>query len=109
MQADDLDAIERELGIRLPTVYRAAAEAGRLAGLLNADRRSVVAINRAFRNGDFGDRDWPPHMFAFADDGGGNSFCLDLSTGRSRVVCRDHETLELVPEADDFEQWLESM
>ena len=108
MKTEELDAIERALSIRLPRAYRSAAEAGRLQRLLNADHTSVVAINRAFRAGEFGDRDWPHHMFAFADDGGGNHFCLDLSVpGGSHVLCRDHETLELVPEADDFERWLE--
>jgi hypothetical protein len=110
VQADELDAIERALGVRLPPAYRSAAEAGRLQRLLNADPTSVVAINRAFRAGEFGDRDWPHHIVAFADDGGGNHFCLDLSApATSRVLCRDHETLELVAEADDFERWLESI
>ena len=92
----------------MPAAYRAAATSGRLEELPNSDARSVVAITRAFRNGDFGDREWPASLFAFADDGGGNHFCIDLSSPRSRVVCRDHETLELVPESDDFDEWLNS-
>jgi hypothetical protein len=109
VKTDELDSIERALDIRLPRAYHSAAEAGRLQRLLNADSTSVIAINRAFREGEFGDRDWPNHMFAFADDGGGNHFCLDLSSpGASHVLCRDHETLELMAEADDFERWLET-
>jgi hypothetical protein len=102
----ELDAIESALGIRLPPAYRAAAEAGHLDRLLNADLASVVAINRALRDGDFGDSDWPHGMFAFADDGGGNHFCLDLSAPRLRVLSRDHETLEVGTEAEDLETWL---
>src|SRR5205814_9640236 len=110
LQADEVAEIERTRGVRVPPGYRSAAEAGCLERLLNADPTSVVAINRVLRAGEFGDRDWPHHMFAFADNGGGNHFCLDLSApATSRVLCRDHETLELVPEADDFERWLESM
>jgi len=93
MRSVDLDGIEQALGIKLPVAYRAAATEGRLEGLLNSDAGSVVAITHAFRNGDFGDRDWPATLFAFADDGAGNHFCIDLSSPRSRVVCRDHETL----------------
>ena len=109
MKTEELDSIEQALGIRLPSAYRSAAEAGRLQRLLNSDSTSVIAINRAFREGEFDDLDWPHHMFAFADDGGGNHFCLDLSSPEgSRVLRRDHETLELIPEADDFERWLET-
>jgi hypothetical protein len=109
VKAEELDSIERALGIQLPGVYRSAAEAGRLERRLNADATSVIAINLAFRAGEFGDRDWPHDKFAFADDGSGNFFCLDLSSPEGRhVLCRDHETLELAPEADDFERWLET-
>ena len=107
MRAKELDAIEQALGIKLPSVYRSAAEAGRLNRLLNADGNSLVAINRAFRAGEFGDHDWPHHIFAFADDGGGNYFCLDVSGVGSQVFRRDHETLELVLEAEEFERWLD--
>jgi hypothetical protein len=108
VEASELDAIERVLGVDLPPAYRAAAVSGRLERLLNADSTSVIAINRALRAGDFSDRNWPHHMFAIADDGSGNLFCLDLSSREpSRVLCRDHETLELLAEAIDFERWLE--
>ena len=52
MQSADLDEIEQALGISLPAAYRAAATSGRLEELPNSDARSVVAITRAFRNGD---------------------------------------------------------
>ena len=81
MRSVDLDGIEQALGIKLPVAYRAAATEGRLEGLLNSDAGSVVAITHAFRNGDFGDRDWPATLFAFADDGA-NSLLSERATGK---------------------------
>lgn len=108
MNRDELDALESALSVTLPAYYRSAALDGRLDRLLNSDANSITAINRAFRQGDFGDEAWPHHMFAFGDDGGGNMFCLDLSTPNNNVFRRDHETLELIPEAADFDAWLGS-
>ena len=42
----------------------------------------------------------------FGDDGGGNFFCLDLSSPSTKVLLRYHETLELLHEAGEFEPWL---
>ncbi len=108
MNQDELDAIAKGLGITLPGFYRSAALAGRLepAGIINTDARSVIAINHALRDGEFGDEDWPKHVFAFGDDGGGNFFCLDLSSPGTKVLLRHHETLELLHEAGEFEPWL---
>jgi hypothetical protein len=107
MTSDELEGMEVALEVRLPAFFRTAALEGRLAKLLNADARSAIAITRAFRAGDFGDENWPNHLLAFADNGSGDFFCLDLSTSAKAVLCRDHETLEITHEADDFDAWLE--
>jgi len=105
----DLDKVEKSLGVDLPAYYRKAATEGRLTGLLNADAQSVTAINNAFRNGEFDDEDWPYYILAFADNGYGDFYFLDLSAQNSKVLIRDHETLERDLEADNFDEWLLSV
>ena len=111
MNIQDLDKVEKSLDVDLPAYYRKAVTEGRVAGLLNADAQSVTAINIAFRNGEFGDKDWLSHVFAFAfaDNGSGDFYCLDLSAQHSKVLIRDHETFERNQEADDFDEWLLSV
>jgi hypothetical protein len=109
LDSTELDSLEQSLGISLPHYYRDSATQGRLAGLLNADAQSVAAINNAFRSGEFGDEGWPVHIFAFADNGAGDFYCLDISSPGSEVLFRDHETLEREREADDFDEWLASI
>ena len=106
MTPHDLQFMEVRLDVTLPAFYKTAALDGRLGKLLNADATSVTAITRAFRAGEFGDESWPHHFFAFADNGCGDHFCLDLSKSGMAVLCRDHETLEVNHEADDFDTWL---
>ena len=106
MTNDDLRMIEDRLRITLPEFYRRAAIDGRLANVLNSDATSVVAINEAYRSGEFGDLDWPNQRLAFGNDGAGDSFCLDLTSDNRRVLSRDHETLEISVLAHDFDPWL---
>lgn len=108
MTHDELEGLERALGITLPAAYLRAVMAGRLRAFQNADPGSVAAITQAFRAGDFGDPAWPPGLFAFADNGMGDHYCLDASRQDTRVFRRDHETLEIVEEHPDFEAWLAS-
>ena len=107
MTESELNSIETALGLSLPEFYRQAAIDGLLTRVLNSNAQSVVAINGAFRNGEFGDTDWPAHLFAFGDDGAGNFYCLDVSGDSEEVLLRDHETLEIAAEADSFLQWID--
>lgn len=108
MNLAEIAVIEGTFGITLPDSYRRADTSDMLSNILNSDSQSVTAINHALRNGDFGDTDWPNHLFEFGDDGGGNFYCLDLSSDNERVLIRDHETLQLIPEAESFFDWIRS-
>lgn len=106
MNQHEIEVIETSLGINLPASFRRASASGLLSRILNSDSQSVAAINLAFRSGEFGDSDWPHQMFAFGDDGAGNFYCLDLSSDSNRVLIRDHETRQLIPEAESFSDWI---
>lgn len=104
----DIDHIEQALGLSLPDFYKEAARSGQLDKLLNADARAVIAINQDVRKGYYGDNDWPSQCLLFADDGGGDLYCLDTASGTSKVLQRDHETCELFDVAEDFTAWLDA-
>jgi len=108
MKAADINDLERSLEISVPPCYGDAVSKGLLSGFMNADSQSVTGINTGLRNGDFGDTDWPHNLFAFADDGCGSFYCLDLSLENVPVLIRDHETLELKPAGDRFTDWIRS-
>ena len=108
MNEEDLILIERELDVKLPLEYREAALSGKFRGLIYKESKSVICISRAFRCGEFGDVNWPLNLIAFGDDAAGNSYCLDVSSASSRVMFRDHETLEITEESRSFEEWLKT-
>ena len=106
MTNEEILMIEAQLEVVLPSYYKQAALAGRFAEPIHADAKTIVAINRAFRNGDFGDEQWHHQMVAIGHDGGGNYFCLSTNSPDSGVYLRDHETLEVALEYDSFDAFV---
>lgn len=113
MTSGDLDRVEHDLGIRLPSDYRAlvlAYPAGLGAGgpdyeLLD-DASQLIAINRLFREQGFFGLPWPPHFFSFGGDGNGNEYYLDLRTEPSPVYFADHEGSLYAEQWPSLEVWL---
>jgi cell wall assembly regulator SMI1 len=111
--SDDLDRIEHELGIRLPSEYRALAltyplgrgPSGPDYELLD-DANQIIAINRLFREQGFFGMPWPPHFFTFGGDGSGNEYYLDLRKEPSPVYFADHENILAGGEWPSLEAWL---
>lgn len=106
MTSYDLDRVERELGVRLPSDYRALVltypvglgKSGPDYELLD-DPGQLIAANRLLREEGFFGSPWPAHFFSFGGDGFGNEYYLDLRREPSPVYFADHEG------AIDSEQW----
>jgi hypothetical protein len=111
--ADDLDRVERELGIRLPGDYRALVLAyptelgssGPDYELLDAPEQ-LIAINRRLREQGFFGLPWPAHYFSFGGDGSGNEYYLDLHKAPSPVYFADHEGSVYQEQWPSLQAWL---
>jgi hypothetical protein len=111
--SDDLDRVESELGIRLPSDYRALVIAypvglGRSGPdyeLLD-DSQQLIAINRLLREEGFFGSPWPAHFFSFGGDGCGNEYYLDLRREPSPVYFADHEGTLDSGQWPTLEAWL---
>jgi hypothetical protein len=113
MVSEDLDRIERELGIRLPGEYRALiltypmalGASGPDYELLD-DPAELVAVNRRFREQGFFGLPWPAHFFCFGGDGSGNEYYLDLRKDPSPVYFADHEGTLYSEQWPSLDAWL---
>ena len=113
MTSDDLDRVERELGIRLPGDYRALVHAypsglgaaGPDYELLD-DPGELIAVNRRLREQGFFGQPWPAHCYSFGGDGSGNEFYLDLRKEPSAVYFADHEGSLYSEQWPSLEAWL---
>jgi SMI1-KNR4 cell-wall len=106
MTQEEIASIEANLDVVLPQPYKEAALAGRFADPIHDDAKSIIAINFAFRAGDYGDNGWRNNLVAIGHDGGGNYFCLDTDSFDSVVYVRDHETLNVSKEYDNFDAFV---
>lgn len=106
MTSNDITFIQEQLGITLPLPFVEAALSGALNDPLHDDPGSIVGINRSFRGGDFGDKDWNKNLLAFGHDGCGNYFCINVQNIDAGVFIRDHETLTITREHDSFSSFL---
>jgi cell wall assembly regulator SMI1 len=111
--SEQLDRVERELGIRLPSDYRALVltypkglgSTGPDYELLD-DPEQLVAINRRLREVGFFGMPWPAHFFSFGGDGSGNEYYLDLRGEPSPVYFADHEGTLYSAQWPSLEAWL---
>jgi len=111
--SDDLDRIERELGIRLPGEYRALVltyplglgPSGPDYELLD-DAGEIIAVNRRLREDGFFGMPWPAHFFSFGGDGSGNEYYLDLRKEPSPVYFADHEGTLYSEQWPSLDAWL---
>ena len=106
MTPDDIANIEAQLNVVLPKPYVEAALAGRFTDPIHEDAQAIIAINGAFREGEFGDEDWRGSLVAIGHDGGGNYFCLDTDASDSAFYLRDHETLDVAQAYENFDAFL---
>ena len=111
--SDGLDRVEHELGVRLPSDYRALVltypvglgESGADYELLD-DPEQLIATNRMLREQGFFGLPWPPHFFSFGGDGSGNEYYLDLRLEPSPVYFADHEGTLHSESWPSLEAWL---
>lgn len=106
MTHEEIASIETHLDVVLPRPYKSVALAGRFAEPIHNDATSIIAINSAFRAGEFGDEGWRRNLVAIGHDGSGNYFCLDTDSFESGVYIRDHETLNVSREFDSFDAFV---
>lgn len=92
MSPADLDRIERELAIALPSEYRevmAAFPVRSCAG--NSDRDlwddadELIRWNRSLREGENGVPPWPQRMFSLGSAGASSSYAIDVEADRAPV------------------------
>jgi hypothetical protein len=112
MTQDDVSQIERELGITVPSAYRALVTDYPPEWFQHAadfdlmdDPARVVAMNREIRTGPFYGVIWPSGYFAIGENGCGDYYCLDLSRSQSPVVFFDHERRAFVDRAASLQDW----
>ncbi len=106
MTQEEIASIEAHLDVVLPQPYKEAALAGQFAEPIHNDAKSIIAINSAFRAGEYGDEGWRSNLVAIGHDGCGNYFCLDADSFDSGVYIRDHETLNVSREYDSFDAFV---
>jgi hypothetical protein len=111
--SDQVDQVERALGITLPGEYRALVLAyptglgpgGPDYELLD-DPAQLIAINRQLREQGFFGLPWPAHFFSFGGDGSGNEYYLDLLVESSPVYFADHEGTVYNEQWPSLQAWL---
>ena len=101
-----LDAVEADLGVRLPEAYRracreAAPEPGG-AWLFDHPESVVNSTRCPLDEGDYGGPELLPRYVAVGDSGAGDLWLLDLETDGTPVPCLSHETHAVEPEWPSF-------
>ena len=107
MTTQDLDQIEKELNLTLPSEFRSIAGSRIFQDPIHDEAQPIFKITQSFRTGEFGDENWPNDLVAFGHDGCGNYFCFYASNFVSGIFIRDHETLEVIKEYVSFGKFLE--
>jgi hypothetical protein len=97
MTDEDIDFIERELTVTLPTSYQSAlvpfrvpALAGNTDYRLWDDARRLVELNRELRAGSRFRPAWPPYLFAVGDPHGDEMIAVDTRDHEGPVWWLDH-------------------
>jgi hypothetical protein len=110
MNEIELLEIEKELNISLPDEYIGVMknfEKFELdedeCGLFN-DSELIIGINKGFRNGEFGEYNWPDNYFTFGHDGGGNHYFINLEESTYSIYMIDHETHQIEKVFNNLEE-----
>ena len=115
MTDDDVDTIEKQLGITMPAEYRAFVR-NPPAPFLKAfgghelfmDPRIVVNTTGG-RRSELIDVCMPHEYVVIGEPGNGDFICLDLSQEPAPVVEYDHERGEFRTVAFSFESWVQKL
>ncbi len=113
MNAQDFQTIERELGVKLPDVYR-DFQMSRVASSVDTttvsdDTRFVIERTLEYRRGYGGAPAWPCDVIYVGDEDDACPYALFCSTGR--VVQSDHGNLSFKPLSvhSDFGSFVEAL
>lgn len=95
LEPEDIDQIERELRLRIPSFLRAWMRANPFEGFIDEPdaltflRDALIADNvRLRRNGYYG-REWPSHLFWIGNDGGGGAYFVESGREKDRIYYYD--------------------
>lgn len=101
MTDDDVDFIERELGLTLPQSYRRGLVPFRVPALagdtdyeLWDDAARLVELNRELHAGSRFRPAWPPYLFAVGDPHGDEMIAIDTRDPEGPVWWLDHGIVE---------------
>lgn len=117
MTSEDIQLIERELGLTLPESYkqglvpfRIPALAGNVDSLLWDDAQRLIALNQELRNGDNNRPAWPAHLFAVGDPHGDEIIAIDTRSPAGSVWWLDHglvNSKSSYQSHTSFSEWVE--
>ena len=115
MNKQDIEQIEAELKLKLPSFYSDQMLDYPFKGwdcedwMLCNDPQEIIRQNNENRKGGFFDTDWPNHFFIIGFDGCGNYYFIDLETNKERVYFADHESHFDPSDPSKLEEIYESM
>lgn len=107
----DFETIEDELETDIPDAYKdfiamyeeAGGNDGLLGDLILDDTQSLIESNERTAEVSLAGLDvWPAEYVVFADDGCGNFYAFDSTTEAAQVLFYNHESDELVVEAESL-------
>jgi len=110
----DLEKIETQLDIELPSVYKSLVLAfpipacvGNTDTYLWDSADALIEENLALRAGRYGAEPWPKHAFCLGHAGGGDVYALDLRQIDAPVVWVDHGHYEAIEgySTEPFSVW----
>lgn len=117
MRAEDLDLIERRLGVKLPPFYAAFVtsypvlprEAADIAEYdVFDDPHRVIAAN-VLVCGSLPGLSWPERLLVIGESGCGDYYAIQLDGGSEAVHCWNHEIGDFEESADSLAKFLEGL
>jgi hypothetical protein len=114
MTNEDLNQIERQLGLTLPRDYRQmilsfpiSVSKGKAEPPMWDMLNEVITANNDYRRGYGGTPAWPDHYFFIGDDGAACPFLLDLSQNPAKLLQLDHGNPNVVLNRwSSLESWM---
>lgn len=116
MTDDDIDSIDGQLSVTMPTEYRTMVRSPP-SGFRDSDYADwvidtpgrVVALTRKYQLGGLGETSFPLEHVVIGETGTGDFFCLDLSQDPAPVVEFDHERRRFKVVAFSFTSWIKCL